>query len=181
MRLYHTGYAPIPAPDLRRGRRNADFGQGFYCADTDAFAGKWARERRGERVYVNAYELDETGLAILRLERDEEWYRIVFSNRAGRGDLTAGADAVVGPIANDTVYDTLGVFTSGFLAPEEALRLLRVGPCYTQIALKTERAAAQLRFLGARELEAGEIARFADALRREQEEYLAALTRAMSD
>ena len=93
MRLYHTGYAPIPAPDLRRGRRNADFGQGFYCADTDAFAGKWARERRGERVYVNAYELDETGLAILRLERDEEWYRIVFSNRAGRGDLTAGADA----------------------------------------------------------------------------------------
>ena len=30
MRLYHTGTIAIPSPDIRRGRVNADFGQGFY-------------------------------------------------------------------------------------------------------------------------------------------------------
>ena len=59
---------------------------------------------------------------------------------------------MIGPIANDTVFDTLGMIGSGFLKPEEALRLLEIGPVYTQMALKSPRAAAQLRFLGAEKL-----------------------------
>ena len=30
MKLYHTGTVEIPVPDIRHGRVNADFGQGFY-------------------------------------------------------------------------------------------------------------------------------------------------------
>ena len=45
---------------------------------------------------------------------------------------------VIGPIANDTIFNTMGILSSGFLSPEEALELLRVGPAYTQVALKTE-------------------------------------------
>ena len=30
MKLYHTGYQEIRIPDLTVGRKNADFGQGFY-------------------------------------------------------------------------------------------------------------------------------------------------------
>ena len=30
MKLYHTGETEIPVPDVRLGRPNADFGQGFY-------------------------------------------------------------------------------------------------------------------------------------------------------
>ena len=46
MLLYHTGFAEIPVPDLRRGRVNADFGQGFYLSDDPAFAERWATEKR---------------------------------------------------------------------------------------------------------------------------------------
>lgn len=30
MLLYHTGYQEIREPDIHHGRKNADFGQGFY-------------------------------------------------------------------------------------------------------------------------------------------------------
>ena len=58
MELFHTGFEEIREPDLRRGRRNADFGQGFYLSDSGEFAGKWAKERKNRQVTVNAYELD---------------------------------------------------------------------------------------------------------------------------
>ena len=32
MKLYHTSTVQIREPDLLRGRKNADFGQGFYLA-----------------------------------------------------------------------------------------------------------------------------------------------------
>lgn len=97
LRLFHTGYHELRQPDIRRGRKNADFGQGFYLSDSDAFAGKWARERRGEQVYVNAYELELQGLRVLRLERDEDWFDYIFANRAGRPDAYPEADVILGP------------------------------------------------------------------------------------
>ena len=30
IKLYHTGLTEIREPDIRHGRKNADFGQGFY-------------------------------------------------------------------------------------------------------------------------------------------------------
>ena len=46
LHLFHTGYAEIREPDIHYGRKNADFGQGFYLSDSDEFAGKWMRERK---------------------------------------------------------------------------------------------------------------------------------------
>ena len=39
MLLYHTGYQEIASPDVHYGRKNADFGQGFYLTANEAFAG----------------------------------------------------------------------------------------------------------------------------------------------
>ena len=39
MRLYHTSDRIIREPDLTMGRRNADFGNGFYLAADEEFAG----------------------------------------------------------------------------------------------------------------------------------------------
>ncbi|MCR4955154.1 MAG: DUF3990 domain-containing protein, partial [Lachnospiraceae bacterium] len=53
-------------------------------------------------------------------------------------------DVIIGPIANDTIYDTLGVLTSGFWSADQSLELLQIGPTYYQIVLKTPAAAKQL-------------------------------------
>ncbi len=145
MRLYHAGSAVIPEPDLRRGRKNADFGQGFYLTPDLAFARRWA----APGAFINEYELNEDGLLIHRFRRDGDWFDYIFNNRRARDGIRA--DAVIGPIANDTIFETFGIISSGFLKPADAMRLLMIGPEYTQVALKTEKAAGRLRWIRADE------------------------------
>ena len=40
--LFHTGYAEIRDPDIHYGRKNADFGQGFYLTPDREFTYRWA-------------------------------------------------------------------------------------------------------------------------------------------
>ena len=42
MKLYHTSTLEIRKPDLYRGRKNADFGQGFYLTPDWEFCRRWA-------------------------------------------------------------------------------------------------------------------------------------------
>ncbi len=52
MLLYHTGFQEIPRPELKRGRKNADFGQGFYLTENPEFARRWARHREEQDRYL---------------------------------------------------------------------------------------------------------------------------------
>ena len=58
---------------------------------------------------------------------------------------------------------------------------MQIGPCYEQIAVKTERAAAQLRWLEARVLPSSELAAFRKAVEEEEATYQAALAAAMEE
>ena len=179
LRLFHTGFEVIEKPDLRIGRRNADFGQGFYLSDNEEFSRRWARKRKGSATYLNTYLLETEGLHVKRFTRDSEWFEYIFANRADRPDTLAEFDVITGPIANDTIYDTWGIITSGFLQKEQALKLLMIGPVYQQAVIKTEKAAAALRFLGAAELPEAEIDAFRETVRQEelrfQEEFAAVM------
>ncbi len=147
MILYHTGDREIRIPDIHHGRKNADFGWGFYLTPDKEFAYRWA----GENAVVNEYEMDECGLTIYRFDRDIDWFRYIFNNRRLQDDLEA--DVIIGPIANDTIFETLGIISSGYLKPEDAIKLLMIGPEYTQVAIKTENAANQLRWIGSERIE----------------------------
>ena len=173
--LYHTGYQEIRRPDIRFGRRNADFGQGFYLTRDSGFALRWARERPGMSAYVNCYELDLSGLRIHRFRRDEAWYDYIFRNRAGGADALPEADVIIGPIANDTIYDTFGVLTSGLMDREESLRMLSLGPAHEQTVIKSDRAAAQLTWISARVLTSSEIAGGRALAKEEEADYQRAL------
>ena len=119
----------------------------------------------------NVYDLDLTGLHVHRFERNEEWFNYIFRNRAARPDLLADADVIIGPIANDTIYDTFGIITSGLLPPEKAMKLLMIGPCYEQIVVKSQRAADQLVWRESCVLTAQEVARYRDVVAEEEAEY----------
>nr|WP_297705820.1 DUF3990 domain-containing protein [uncultured Butyrivibrio sp.] len=147
IKLYHAGYEEIKKPDVHYGRKNADFGQGFYTTDNLDFACGWVREKPGADIIINSYELDEKDLKVKKLERDSSWFNYIFSNRRVKPDEYAEYDIIVGPIAGDTIYDTFGIITSGFLTDEEAMRLLMVGDSFDQIVLKTQRAADSLKFV----------------------------------
>ncbi|MBR1822428.1 MAG: DUF3990 domain-containing protein [Clostridia bacterium] len=171
MRLYHAGFQEIRRPDVHYGRRNADFGQGFYLSPDLEFSKRWARARKGRDTYVNSYVLRVEGLHVARLDRDETWFDYIFNNRAGGEDCMPKADVVMGPIANDTIYNVWGITTSGRISRAQALRLLTIGPCYQQVVLKTERAASQLEWLSARRLEVEEMDAYRALVRQEEEAY----------
>ena len=169
MRLFHTSDRIIREPDIYAGRRNADFGQGFYLSVEESFGGNWARERTSSDIYINVYELDlagvckpkESGLKVKTFSRDAEWYRFIFNNRRGiRPDEMAGFDGydvIIGPVANDTLFETYGIITSGLLTEDQALELLSAGPEYTQTVIKTEAGLAALKWVDAYLLDEGMI------------------------
>lgn len=169
MKLYHTSRSEVRSPDIRMGRKNADFGPGFYLTPDMEFAYRWG----GEGAVVNEYELDLSGLRVHSFSRTVEWFGYILQNRRGEDGLSA--DVVTGPIANDTIFDTLGIISSGFISAEDALKLLQIGPEYTQVALKTEKAAVRLKWTGAAVIAAKDD----KALKKEQEDYQKAFAEAL--
>lgn len=169
--LFHTGFQIIEKPEINAGRTNADFGQGFYLSPDKEFSKRWARERKGLRTYLNAYELDTTGLAVKHFSRDTEWLDYIIDNRFGKPDAYADYDVITGPIANDTLYDTWGIITSNLLKKDQALQLLLIGPAFEQTVVKTEKAASLLRFKYAVEMTSEEIAGYRKTVRNEELEF----------
>lgn len=169
--LFHVGYAVISEPDIHFGRKNADFGQGFYLSPQEEFACRWAKERRDAVPYLNSYELELSGLRVHTFARTADWYDYITRNRRTAQDAMPEVDVIRGPIANDTIYNTFGIFTSGLLGREESLRLLCLGPEYEQIVIKTERALAELHFQGARPLTEEELVRYRRIREEEERAY----------
>jgi hypothetical protein len=175
--VYHTGFAIVQTPDLQFGRSNTDFGQGFYLSDDLAFAGRWAKARKDLSVYLNTYRLALDGLRIKRFRRDAAWYDYIYANRAGRPDTLTTYDAVIGPIACDTIYDTLGILTSGLIDKEAALKAYRLVPSYRQIVLKSTKAVSALEWVEARTISPEEIRQNQAILLQEEQAYQAKLLR----
>ncbi len=161
MKLFHTSKIEIRNPDIHHGRKNADFGWGFYLTPDLDFARRWG----WENAVINEYELDLEGLKVHQFARDEDWFSYIFHNRRMRDTLDG--DVIIGPIANDTIFETYGVISSGYLKSEEAMKLLMIGPQYTQIAIKTEKAVSQLQWTGSQKAEKPDL----ETRKREQEEY----------
>lgn len=171
IQVYHAGFQEIRRPDIHHGRKNADFGQGFYLTSEREFSERWAKIRQGNDSYINCYELDLDGLRVRSFERDVDWFDYIYSNRRMMPDSLEGTDVVAGPIANDIIYDVLGITTSGFLTREQSLKLFLIGPVYRQIALKTEKAADHLRFLSSEIVPPERILSYREIIRAEEKEY----------
>lgn len=171
LRLFHVGFQIIEKPDIGVGRRNADFAQGFYLSSDEEFSRRWARERKDSKTYLNTYVLNLEGLRVKVFERNAEWFEYIFSNRAGHPDVLDSYDVLTGPIANDTIYDTWGIVTSGLLEKETALRILEIGPAYNQTVIKTLKAVKALTFCGASVIGNEEIDSYRSAVEIEEKNF----------
>ncbi len=170
MLLFHASLNIIQNPDLHYGRKNADFGQGFYMTPDKEFAYRWARETVDNKCIVNIYSLDTENLKVKNFTRDEEWFNYIYKNRHGKQDIL-DADVIIGPIANDIIYDTLGITTSGFLNETEAMQLLMIGPEYVQVVIKSEKAKRNLKWLSSEELSSDVVKKYSELKKIEQNEF----------
>ena len=107
---------------------------------------------------------------IHQFTRDSEWFSYIYGNRNRKPDLLE-ADVIKGPIANDTIYDTLGITTSGFLSEEQSLKCLLIGPEYHQIVIKSEKAASQLKWISSEILTPETIAQYRSTVAEEEKKF----------
>jgi len=154
MILYHGSDVAVEAPKLITPNRTLDFGVGFYTTVNYTQAAEFAnivmKRRKQKTQFVSIYEFDmekaENELNILRFdEPDEKWFDFVCLNRR---DAYIGKmyDVVIGAVANDKVYTTIGLYESGFLSKEQAIESFKINPLFDQVVFKTETAVKMLMF-----------------------------------
>ena len=161
MILYHGSNVVVSSPKLIQQNRFLDFGFGFYTTTNKeqaiAFADKvYKRRKKGSRI-VNIYEVDEqiafAECSVLRFDSpDEAWLDFVSDNRSGNYEGEA-FDFVYGPVANDDVYTTFTLYTSGVLTKEQTLEALKIKRLYNQLVLSSEKALSYLQFMGTMPME----------------------------
>lgn len=131
MVLYHGSYIEVSTPIAKVGRRNLDFGQGFYLTKVEKQAQDWAAAiagKRGRRVVpvVSEYVFDRTAALTDNLNfrifeaYDIEWLDFVVKCRNGI-DVYSDYDIIEGGIADDKVIDTVEDYEKGIITAEQAI------------------------------------------------------------
>ena len=52
---------------------------------------------------------------IKTFSRDNEWFDYIFTNHNRKKDYLSEYNIIIGPIVNNTLYDTLEILTSGYI------------------------------------------------------------------
>jgi hypothetical protein len=130
MILYHGSHKAVEKPNLSFSRDNTDFGKGFYTTTNKAQVEKWAGrfKRRFGYGTISLYEVDETilrkNVSVLEFETYSiEWLEFIAKCR--QGEMAGDYDLVIGGVANDDVFATLGLYFRGYIEKEEAIKRLR--------------------------------------------------------
>ena len=115
--LYHGSNVEVSTPLAKIGRKNLDFGRGFYLTSIRKQATDWAnviamRKGRDAKGIVSVYHFDknkaiEDGVVFKIFETyNTEWLEYVVDCRKGK-NVYAKFDVVEGGVANDNVIDTV--------------------------------------------------------------------------
>lgn len=147
MELYHGSNIAVAQPLALAGRRNLDFGIGFYTTRLKPQAQKWAtlvasRKKRSTQGIVSIYEYnaEETMLAGYVHknfpEYDMEWLEFVVACRNGEDNTEY--DIVEGGVANDQVIDTVEDYENGRITADQALDQLKYKKPNNQICFRNQ-------------------------------------------
>ncbi len=155
--LYHGSYVSVPAPLTGVGRKELDFGPGFYVTNLREQAERWARRvcviRAADTPTLSTYEFNESQLPAdvrrLRLEHyDQHWLDFIVSSRRGE-EPWRDYDIIEGGVANDQVIDTVEDYYAGRITAEQAIGQLRFAKPTHQMCISRQAIVdCCLRFVG---------------------------------
>ena len=170
MVLYHGSQYLIKKPYYGGGRVANDYGQGFYCTESESLACEWAVSERHDG-YANCYEFREGGLSVLDLNGPDytilHWLAVLLEHRTF--DVRYGVatlakqylienfsvdveayDVVRGYRADDSYFSFAQDFISGAISYPQLTTAMRLGKLGEQIVVKSKRAFGRLKFLSAK-------------------------------
>jgi len=145
--LYHGSYVAVRNPDVAYGRKEVDFGQGFYLTCLCKQASDWARVIAGRapkrKAILTKYAFDKDAALAAGyrykefLAYDMEWLEYVVDCRKG-GRRQRRYDIVEGGVANDNVIDAVEDYENGVITAEQALGQLKYKKVNHQICIHNQ-------------------------------------------
>lgn len=168
MILYHGSENIIKTPYLGGGKKNNDYGQGFYCTRQIELAREWACTEEPS-TYVNQYELDMSNLKVLDLSMHKfstlhwlamllKYRRIRVTNpimRRGMEWLLANFliditeyDVIVGYRADDSYFSFARAFVNNQITLSQLSYAMELGELGIQYVLKSDKAFSALKYVG---------------------------------
>lgn len=157
LKIYHGSTFLVKQPSLGILNYRTDFGKGFYTTTDIEQAKKWTiiKKKRLEKEdnkdihqYVNVYEYTENkNLNILNFENaTEEWLKFVFKNRQS-DELVHQYDIVIGPVADDNLYQVLVSYENGIYDMEETIKRLKTYVLSNQISFHTLKSLECIKYI----------------------------------
>lgn len=166
--IYHGSQKIVETPIFGEGRKNNDFGLGFYCTESNELAKEWAVSSLRDG-FSNRYALDTEFMNILRLNSPAytilNWMAVLVEHRifsiktpvAKRakayliqnfGVNVNAYDLITGYRADDSYFDYAETFINNAITVEQLAKAMRLGKLGEQIVIKSKFAFSKIRFEG---------------------------------
>lgn len=166
--IYHGSEKIIEQPVFGEGRKNNDFGLGFYCTASEELAKEWAVSSLRDG-FSNRYTLNTEYLNILNLNSSDytilNWIAVLVEHRlfsiktpvAGRAKkylvdnflVNVNAfDLIIGYRADDSYFDYAESFLNNGISVEQLAYAMRLGKLGEQIVIKSKFAFSNLKYEG---------------------------------
>lgn len=168
MKFYYGADKLVKTPLFGEGNPHNDYGLGFYMTKEIMMAELWAK-KNADGGFVITYELDTSGLKILRLDDDDEiailrWITILVKNRFDFEDKTAygdvidwlirhfdisldNYDVVIGYRADDSYFSYSRGFVTGRISLETLTKALKLGRLGKQIVVVSKEGFSRIKYL----------------------------------
>jgi hypothetical protein len=168
IKIYHGSEKVIEQPTFGEGKKNNDFGLGFYCTESEALAKEWAVSSLRDG-FSNCYTLDTEYLKILNLNSPDytilNWIAVLVEHRlfsiktpvARRAkrylidnfSINVNAfDLITGYRADDSYFDYAESFLNNGISVEQLAQAMRLGKLGEQIVIKSKYAFSKLEYKG---------------------------------
>jgi hypothetical protein len=164
--IYHGSTDIVKVPVFGYGKKNNDYGAGFYCTEDNIAGSLWSVNKE-EDGYNNKYEIDAEGLKILHLDKDDIllWMAILLNNRVPNNlddDIefirkkfikkylkvdVKDYDVITGYRADDSYFQIAESFLSNQLALEVLADALQLGKLGKQVVLISSKAFDEINYV----------------------------------
>lgn len=166
--IYHGSKQIVEVPTFGLGKKNNDFGLGFYCTESDDLAKEWAVSSL-QNGFANRYLLDTEYMKVLNLNSPDytilNWIAVLVEHRlfsiktpvARRAKrylidnfaINVNAfELITGYRADDSYFDYAESFLNNGISVEQLARAMRLGKLGEQIVIKSQFAFSRLQFQG---------------------------------
>lgn len=166
--IYHGSEKNVEHPVFGEGRKNNDFGLGFYCTASEELAKEWAVSSLRDG-FSNRYTLNTEYLNVLNLNCPDytilNWIAVLVEHRlfsiktpvARRAkrylidhfSVNVNAfDLIIGYRADDSYFDYAEAFLNNGISVEQLARAMRLGKLGEQIVVKSKFAFSSLKYEG---------------------------------